>query len=208
MKTYLLPHCVYVTYHATGKFYVGKGMTRDVLSGKYQGSGKVLKHAFQKYPRTEWVTDIVSTHTTGPEAFAQEAFWVDEELLMDPYCLNLHTGGRGGGNEALWKKTWRNPEHQSRMSKMAWAKPEVQKFQADLTSSRWKEGPLREQQAKGTQEFWADRENWKHLSARKSELCANRFLGRKWMHKDGTRKLAKAEDMQEQMNAGWLMGRG
>ena len=88
--------CIYVTYHRTGKFYVGKGITANVESGKYSGSGKILLDAFKKYPKSEWVTDVVKTFDTEEDAYLAEAFYVDQDLINDSMCLNINLGGKGG----------------------------------------------------------------------------------------------------------------
>jgi len=195
-------HCVYVTYHSTGKFYVGKGLTDLVLSGEYRGSGKKLKCAFKKYPPDQWITEIVSLYENEADAFAQEREWVDEDLLVDPFCLNLHTGGRGGGNEALWKKTWRNPSFQSKMSAKAWAKPEVQELQRQKTASRWKSGPLREQQLAGVTKLWQD----SSYRARMTKFRSDRIKNIRWMTKNGTTKQVSLDQIDAFLTQGWKRG--
>lgn len=105
------PYCIYVTYHSTGKFYVGKGVTACVLDGSYRGSGKILHDTFKKYPRAQWVTEIIEVFSTEQEAYAAEAKWVDEQLLQDPQCLNLVLGGHGWSSETVKKQNierWQN----------------------------------------------------------------------------------------------------
>jgi len=197
-----MKYCVYVTYHITGKFYVGKGVTKDVQSGKYKGSGRILKNVWMKYPKEEWITEICSLHDDESEAYQQEAFWVDENLLEHPNCLNIQLGGRGGGNPKMWAKTWRNPEFQSVMSQRAWAKPEVREFQQKKTASRWVEGPLREQQREGVKRLWQDEEYRAKMSKERSE----RIKGIRWMCKDGVAKQVPVDQVDEYTAAGWKRG--
>lgn len=195
-------HCIYVTYHATGKFYVGKGITKDVLSGKYRGSGVRLKSAFKKYPTSEWATDVIAMYEDEAAAFAQERLWVDEDLLMDPMCLNLHTGGRGGGNDELWSKTWRNPEFQSEMSRRGWDNPDVVKKQQSIMIGRWENGPLREQQRAGVNRTWQDEDYRKRMS-----ICtSNRIKNMRWMNRDGVKKQVSLDKIDEFSAAGWKRG--
>jgi len=88
--------CVYKTTHPTGFYYVGKGITERVKKGHYKGSGVKLKAAFQAgYPFDEWTSTILHTFDDEDAAFAKEREIVNWDLLMDPYCLNTHIGGRG-----------------------------------------------------------------------------------------------------------------
>lgn len=257
-------YCLYVTYHRTGKFYVGKGVTKKVVGGKYKGSGTVLLECFKKYPKVEWITDVVSLHETEVEAYAAEAFYVDEDLILDPACLNLVPGGRGFSsaeatrlnierwknpefqkkmstmkaghwlNEAFvkkiklaasahqlakWqdpeyrskmtamsnetvKKTFKNSEFQSQLSKRGWAKPSVREAQSKTTANRWQMGPLRERQRIGVQKSWLDPVK----RAIMSEQRAIRQLGNKWMTKGGIKKQVPSADVQDMETQGWKRG--
>lgn len=257
-------YCLYVTYHRTGKFYVGKGVTSAVEDGKYKGSGTILLDHFKKYPKSEWVSDIVSTHQTEVEAYAAEAFYVDEDLLLDPACLNLVPGGHGFSsleatrlnierwknpdfqkkmsamkadhwlNEAFvkkikaaasdyqilkWqdpeyrakmtamsnetvKKTFKNSEFQSQLSRRGWAKPGVREAQVKTTTNRWKTGPLRELQRVGVQKSWSD-------PVKRAAMCeqrAVRQLGNKWMIKDGIKKQVPSSEVEGMETLGWKRG--
>jgi hypothetical protein len=118
-KYLMEPYCVYVTYHLTGKFYVGKGVTKAVISGKYKGSGKLLHDAFKKYPKSQWYCQVLTTHNSENEAYTQEALIVTEELLKHPRCLNYRVGGMGWTRSEILRRNavlWQNPEYQVKMS--------------------------------------------------------------------------------------------
>lgn len=146
-------YCVYVTYHATGKFYVGKAPTNRVLCGSYRGSGRILLDAFKKYSRDEWITEVVQTFPTEMEAYEAEASWVDNDLLQDPYCLNINRGGKGGcrRKQSTEERQRRgasislaisSPEHRKKMSlvsKLSSARPEVQTVRSAHTKRLWDE---------------------------------------------------------------------
>jgi len=146
-------YCVYVTYHATGKFYVGKAPTDRVLRGSYQGSGRILLDAFKKYPRNEWITEVVQTFPTEIEAYAAEASWVDDNLLQDPYCLNINRGGKGGcrrkqsveerrrrgASISMAISSQEHREKMSKVSKLASARPEVQAVRSAHIKRLWDE---------------------------------------------------------------------
>jgi hypothetical protein len=93
-----MTYCTYITVHEpTGKFYIGKGVTSAVNLGKYQGSGIKLKKTMKKYP-DGWKTSVLWEFATSDEAYSDEGGIVTEELLKDPLCLNLVTGGIGHDN--------------------------------------------------------------------------------------------------------------
>jgi hypothetical protein len=90
-------HCVYKTFHPeTGKYYIGKGRTVLVESGKYKGSGKILLDSFKKYAREQWITIIIRTFDDEECAYAFEGELVNDATLKDPLCLNIKRGGEGG----------------------------------------------------------------------------------------------------------------
>ena len=90
--------CTYESKHPSGFFYRGKGITENVLSGKYKGSGTRFKLALLT-PGFEfdfWTTDVLQTFATEDEAYEAEALLVPIELLANPYCMNCTAGGRKG----------------------------------------------------------------------------------------------------------------
>lgn len=87
--------CVYVTFHLTGRYYVGKGRTEAVRTGKYRGSGTKLRSMMKKNPEG-WETAVVRDGLTEDEAFTLEAEYVDENFLLDSLTLNMKTGGSSG----------------------------------------------------------------------------------------------------------------
>ena len=144
-------HCLYVTCHKTGKFYLGNGLTSSVSKGWYKGSGKALLDAFKKYPREEWITEIVRCGLTEAEAYELEALYVDEDLLNDSSNLNLVLGGKGGrrrkqSDEEKMKRSkalkaaLSSPEKRMQMSaaaKVAATKPETIKRRSQSTKAMW-----------------------------------------------------------------------
>lgn len=88
--------CTYATIHPeTGKYYLGKGKLDGVLCGRYKGSGKLLKDAFKKYPRAQWVTLVIDVFSSEDDAYFAEKQLVTEDVLVDTNCLNIKLGGLG-----------------------------------------------------------------------------------------------------------------
>lgn len=95
--------CIYISRHPKGFFYKGKGKTRDVLAGRYKGSGTYFKAAceFGGLPWEEWTSEVVETfaecdRTLDPKgrdqgevaAYKAELAFITDLDLCNPFCLN------------------------------------------------------------------------------------------------------------------------
>jgi hypothetical protein len=183
--------CVYVTYHATGKFYVGKGVTTHVKSGKYKGSGKILHCAFKKYPKQEWITEIVQTFETENEAYIAEEYWVDNDLINDPDCLNLIPGGKGWKSEQVIRQNaimWQDASYATKMS--------------DLMSERWRDSEfsknVRSAASSSQKKRWADPEYRVAMTAISNKTADKTFRNSSFQSKLSKRAWAKQEYREHQ----------
>lgn len=86
-------HCVYVTIHKDGRYYIGKSTTYQISKG-YKGSGVLISRVLKKYPG-QFKTYVVKSGLTRDEAYFIEEMLVDDDTLADPLCLNLTRGGQG-----------------------------------------------------------------------------------------------------------------
>ncbi len=92
-------HFIYIQINTnTCEYYIGK-VNRKRLSElkKYQGSGVKFKAKYKQHSE-EFERFYISSCNTAKETELLEAEIVCEELLKDPFCLNLVIGG-GGTNE-------------------------------------------------------------------------------------------------------------
>lgn len=88
-------HFVYkITNLINNKFYIGVHNTADLGDG-YKGSGNILRKAFQKYGKKNFVREILSFHKTEKDAYEEEKRIVNEKLLNDENCYNVSIGGKG-----------------------------------------------------------------------------------------------------------------
>jgi len=78
-----------------GNFYYGVHKTENINDG-YLGSGKRIKYALKKYGKENFNKEILFTFDTFQDALDYESEFVNEQLLIDPSCYNLKTGGFGG----------------------------------------------------------------------------------------------------------------
>jgi hypothetical protein len=89
-------HIVYKTTNTiTSKFYIGIHSTKDLEDG-YLGSGLLLQKSIQKYGKNSHKREILFYFLSREEAWKKESELINETTLKDPFCMNLHIGGRGG----------------------------------------------------------------------------------------------------------------
>jgi hypothetical protein len=90
---------LYIIYQVTNKinnkFYIGIHKTKDI-DDSYMGSGKLIKHAINKYGVENFDKKILHIFTNKIEANKKERELVNESLLNNKMCYNLKEGGYGG----------------------------------------------------------------------------------------------------------------
>lgn len=77
------------------KIYVGVHKT-DNLDDGYMGSGKIIRHAIEKYGIDNFDKRIIQIFDNSEDMFAAEAAIVNEEFLLRDDVYNLRKGGTGG----------------------------------------------------------------------------------------------------------------
>lgn len=97
-------HFLYKTTNLLNeKFYIGIHSTNNLNDG-YLGSGKILKHSLKKYGKENFKIEILEFFGSRELLMEKEKQLVNEDLLKNINCMNLKTGGDGGGR--IW-----NDEH-------------------------------------------------------------------------------------------------
>jgi hypothetical protein len=77
-----------------GKFYIGVHSCRgDYYDSRYWGSG-CFRHDARKNP-DKYLRVLICQAESRKEALELEALFVTQELVDDPMCYNLKTGGMG-----------------------------------------------------------------------------------------------------------------
>lgn len=93
-------HYIYkITCNVTNKFYVGMHSCSNLEDG-YMGSGKRLRYSIHKHGVEKHTKEILEFLTDRESLAKREAEIVNEQFLQDPLCMNLKTGGNGGGK--IW----------------------------------------------------------------------------------------------------------
>lgn len=97
-------HFTYKTTNkVNGRYYLGMHSTNNLEDG-YLGSGKRLRYEIGKYGRENFSFEILNFYNSLEELVQGEINLVTEEILRDPNCLNLRTGGKGGFTREQAKK--------------------------------------------------------------------------------------------------------
>ncbi len=90
-------HLIYKTTNIkNGKFYIGKHTVLEKYDYLYLGSGLALSYAIKKYGRQNFIREILFEFDDIDECLIKEQEIINEELIKDPMCYNIATGGNGG----------------------------------------------------------------------------------------------------------------
>ena len=81
-----------ITNNINGDFYYGFHTTNNLNDG-YMGSGVALHEAYSKFGIENFTKEIIKYFNTRKEAYEYEAKMLTKEVVNNPHCLNLKTGG-------------------------------------------------------------------------------------------------------------------
>lgn len=85
---------IQINYNS-GEYYIGKVNRKSFREiERYNGSGLKFRAKYKKNP-TQFIRYFIAACKTAKETEEIEAAIVNEELLKDPFCLNLVCGGGG-----------------------------------------------------------------------------------------------------------------
>lgn len=90
------PHIYKITNQINNKYYYGVHDGSDTQN--YEGSGLLLKQAYEKYGIENFIKEILLWFDTEDEAYEYEEIIVNEKMINknNPMCYNLALGGKGG----------------------------------------------------------------------------------------------------------------
>lgn len=93
-------HYIYKIIRDDGMFYIGRHSTNNLDDG-YFGSGIRIVRSVEKYGRSRHTIAILEFLPSLADVKIREEQIVNEDILLDPMCLNLALGGGGGGRKGL-----------------------------------------------------------------------------------------------------------
>lgn len=89
-------HFIYkTTCKVNSKYYLGMHSTNDLGDG-YIGSGTRLWHSIKKHGRENFSIEILEHLPDRESLRKRESELINEEILIDPLCMNIKLGGEGG----------------------------------------------------------------------------------------------------------------
>jgi hypothetical protein len=196
----------------SGKYYIGMHSTDDMEDG-YFGSGKILWHSIKKHGQDKHEKQILEFLPSRAALKLREKEIVNEEIVADPFCMNLKVGGEGGGGfvSEEHKRKW------LRAGGLAGGKAAWHSTPLEERRRRAKKAYVTNlQNGTGAASFWAG----KQLSARHKENQSktmqerghskgekNSQFGTVWVcNIDGPQKISK-EQLENYLRQGFNRGR-
>lgn len=86
-----------ITQLSTNKYYIGLRSSNIAPElDSYMGSGILITRLIKKYSFSDFKKEILFVFDTREEASLKEQELVTKDVLQDPLCLNLKTGGDCG----------------------------------------------------------------------------------------------------------------
>ena len=83
-----------ITNNINGRWYIGKTNGQDP---NYMGSGKLLKQAYAKYGKENFIKEVLESCLSDDELNEREQHWISTtNAITDPMSYNLAEGGSGG----------------------------------------------------------------------------------------------------------------
>lgn len=79
----------------TGRWYIGMHSTNNLNDG-YMGSGRRLRNSIRKYGESSHIKEILEFFDTRDLLIEAEKSVITNEMMGDPMCMNLMSGGTGG----------------------------------------------------------------------------------------------------------------
>jgi len=207
-------HVIYkTTCKVNNKFYVGMHST-DNLDDGYLGSGKYLWNSIRKHGKDNFNVEFLEFFDNRKDLINREIEMVNEDLIQDPMCMNLMTGGKGGfisteqqrnrsiaGGKAFANKLKTDDKFRAEHRKRAIQKLDQARLDGKIKYDNFK-GKTHSKETKNKM-----RES--HVGLHDGEK--NSQFGTGWIYKPGikkyTNKKIKKVDLDLWLSKGWLKGR-
>lgn len=204
-------HYLYKISRFDGRYYIGIHST-DNLDDGYFGSGKLITASIKKHGKDLHSKEIIQFFESRKELVQSEVTMVNENLLNDPFCMNIKLGGSGNSPRGHWKSEpmweaiglkiknhWQDPEYKEKITaqyKEYWADPENRKKQSELKNKQYESQEVRDRVGAGSRKAWLDQ----NLRKAQSEMMKNNWLkpGKREAYKISREKVNTPEFREKQ----------
>lgn len=197
-------HYLYkTTCLVTNRYYIGMHSTCNLDDG-YMGSGKRLRYSIRKYGVDNHVREILEFFESRELLIEAEIKSITPEMIQDKDCMNLMCGGTGGFTLEIQK-----------LGKKAW----LLKYSGTTQQSYWSSqgGKAKYKKYGISEKFKPDWFGRKHSEETKEKISeskkgtgtseTNSQYGTCWITKNGLNKKIKKEELENNINEGWVKGR-
>ena len=204
-----------ITNEINGKIYIGSHKTKD-LTDNYMGSGKYLKHAFEKHGIENFTKEILYVFDTPELMYAKEAEIVNEDFIAESNTYNLKVGGFGGFDyinstgKNLYGMNGKTPNVKDNLTRgiktQAKKRQEDPEYSLRISKKISKSLKGRPGTFKGKQHT----DNTKRIIGEKSSKhqagAGNSQFGKRWIHSIELKQSKKIKK-DDPLPVGWLEGR-
>lgn len=174
-----------ITNNLTGQYYIGIHSTDSLEKDRYFGSGKYISRAIKRYGKLSFTKEILEFYPNRQALSEAESAYVTEDLLRDPLCYNLRTGGDSGASSSL-TEGGKNQIRQTLLEKNA----------------RW--------MSKGNDSFLVPQEDFSSFLEKGYSFGRGKNRPKKglvYVHNGTVNRSVPKESLQKYLNEGWKKGR-
>ena len=173
------------------KYYIGQHATNDLDDG-YLGSGLKIKRSINKYGKENFKKIILEYATNYKELDILEEKYVTIDVLRDPLCMNLKTGG-GNLNTRLSEESRKkisnsnkgritSKETKQKISNAWHSKPIEEKQKISIKISKKLKGMFKDEKNPMFGKHWSPEERKQKSNSMKGKNKGmnNGMYGKKW----------------------------
>lgn len=201
---------VYLTINLiNGKKYIGQH--KGIFTKDYLGSGKLIRRAIKKYGKENFVVSILEYAETKEKLNELEIEYISRLKKSGEENYNLAKGGNYIGSiydymtDEEIKRFKQKISNTLKRRKLEYSDEEINKRRSRVIE-RNKSDFMKEVCIKRNKERVWSHDTLKQMSNRMKDNKIN--LGKKYIHKNGIRKMIPIDQLEEHLKDGWTIGMG
>jgi len=205
-------HYIYKTTNIlNNRYYIGMHSTSNLEDG-YLGSGRRIRDSINKYGKDNHIKEILEFLPNRKFLTLREEEIVNNELLIDPLCMNLRIGGDPGATEwTIEQRILGGKNGGFNTAKSEKENPVIAKNQWNNRSLIMKEchrlGKIKYDTFTGKKHNEESKKLIGTKNSNKQKGIKNSQYGTIWINKDGIDKKVKKEYFSNYLEEGWVKGR-